>query len=206
MAAGAGGDFPGPPIKLWCVSRPPLGRICVSRPKPSINRSSCPHAILNKRDPWPTQPRPSLEIRYPRQKKTTSNMERSITFNLSSARDTQRHSFQFCRLGPLGSSGPSRRRRIPAFPRNLPPEECRIAPTPTSAPRTNGRARMGEIPCMLCLSSRTDGRTDRRVSQHRGPLDWELKIKASNSAVRHSILTWGQTWQPWVQKVWVVAS
>ena len=77
-------------------------------------------------------------------------MERSITFNLSSARETPRRSFQFCRLGPLGSSGPSRR-RIPAFPRNLPPEECRIAPT------LNGTARMGEIPCMLCLSSRTDG-------------------------------------------------
>ena len=82
-------------------------------------------------------------------------LERSITFNLSSARETPRYSFQFCRLGPLGSSGPSRR-RIPAFPRNLPPEECRIAPK-------NGTARMGEIPCMLCLSSHTDGRTRTRT-------------------------------------------
>ena len=152
MAGGGagGGDFPDPPIKLWCISRPPrsAGYAC---PAPSHRLIEVPvrtHGFPNEHDPCPLGL--DLHSRYFMQdKKAISTMERSITFHLSSARETPRYSFQFCRLGPLGSSGPSRR-RIPAFPRNLPPEECRIAPK-------NGTARMGEIPCMLCLSSRTDG-------------------------------------------------
>ena len=149
----------------------------MSRPKPSINRSSCPHAIPNKRDPWPTQPRPSLEIRYPRQKNTcTSSMERSITFNLSSARDTPRYSFQFCRLGPLGSGGPSRRRRIPAFPRNLPLEECRIAPTPPSAAPRTEQPEWGKFPaCSVCRPGRTDA--DGRTGVAEGEVRWIGRYK-----------------------------
>ena len=172
MAAGGagGGDFPGPPNKVVVHLKAAARSDGYACPAPSHRLIEVPVRTRSRTNVTPGLPSLDLHSRFSiHDKKSISTMERSITFNLSSARETPRYSFQFCRLGPLGSGGPSRR-RIPAFPRNLPLEECRIAPTPTRRERTE-QPEWGKFPaCSVCRPGRTDA--DGRVSQRARSVGW----------------------------------